>query len=240
MSRTLIIGDVHGCRAELEDLLGKVGFGASDRLFFVGDLVARGPDSEGVVALARKLGAKLVRGNHEDKLLQWRATRKAGLVAEPLNDVHRRVVREMKRELWEYLSLAPLWLDLLEHDVRLVHAGVAPGVPIEFQARKTLLTVRSLGAEGEPLERPGMTLWASSYTGSPHIVFGHNARGEPQIHPWATGIDTGCVYGGALTAVVLNAGERMPPAEERRSVLVSVTARRRYFRGSRRSLHERR
>jgi len=49
--RTVIVGDVHGCRRELEWLLELVRFGTGDRLVFVGDLVARGPDSLGVLAL---------------------------------------------------------------------------------------------------------------------------------------------------------------------------------------------
>ena len=72
MGRTIVVGDVHGCSAELEDLLERIGFSSADRLVFVGDLVARGPDSRGVLALMRQLDATSVRGNHEGKLLAWR------------------------------------------------------------------------------------------------------------------------------------------------------------------------
>ena len=71
-------------------------------------------------------------------------------------------------------------------------------------------------------------LWGERYTGPPHVVFGHNALPAPQIHRWATGLDTGAVYGGRLTAMVLLPREKPPPAGERASVLVSVPARRAY------------
>jgi hypothetical protein len=59
-------------------------------------------------------------------------------------------------------------------------------------------------------------------------VFGHNARKNPQIHPDATGIDTACVYGEHLTALVLPAGSEVPPPKDRPDALVAVRARRAY------------
>lgn len=69
--RLVIVGDVHGQKKALEDLLAKVGFDndGGDHLVLVGDLVNKGPDSAGVVALAMELGAHAVRGNHEDRVL---------------------------------------------------------------------------------------------------------------------------------------------------------------------------
>ena len=63
MGRTIIVGDVHGCRDELERLLNHVGFGRRRRLIIVGDLVVRGPDPAGS-SISRSSGAKSVRGNH--------------------------------------------------------------------------------------------------------------------------------------------------------------------------------
>lgn len=238
MGRTLIIGDVHGCRAELDDLLEKTGFTSGDRLVFVGDLVARGPDSLGVLDVVRRTGALLVRGNHEDKILEWRRERRAhargGPEAKPLGRLHAGVATALRPVDWSLLSTAPLWLDLPEHAVRVVHAGVLPGVPIEEQRKKTLLHVRTLGTNGEPREdKIGAALWGRKYEGPPHIVFGHNAAPNPQLQPCATGLDTGCVYGGRLTALVLREGQKVPKdLRARRRYLVSVPARRAYFTGA--------
>ena len=87
--------------------------------------------------------------------------------------------------------------------------------------------VRSLDAKGEPSEKWGMP-WGQVYAGPEHIVFGHNARKLPQLHPFATGLDTGCVYGGRLTGMLLPAGVAPPSPADRGDCLISVPARAAY------------
>jgi hypothetical protein len=232
--RTILVGDVHGCAAELDALLDTVAFATGDRLVFVGDLVARGPDSLGVLDVARRTGALVVRGNHEQRLLDWKDARERALRGElvdepPIGKMHRDVAHALRPVDWSLLMSSPLWVDLSDHELRVVHAGIDPALPFERQGPDTLLRVRTVaargGARGERQE-----LWGMHYTGPPHIVFGHNAAPGLQLHPWATGLDTGCVYGGRLTAMVLGAGERVPVSvEERRRMLVSQPARRVWF-----------
>lgn len=227
MGRTLIVGDVHGCTGELEALLEHVGFdGGGDHLVLVGDLVVRGPDSVGTLALARRLGARVARGNHENKLLAWRSEGKR------LGDEHARVAESLGEEDWAQLEAMPLWLDLPEHGLRVVHAGVLPEVEPENTPPEALLKMRTLDARGRWSDEPDAgPLWGKHYAGPPHVVFGHNARPEPQVHPWATGIDTGCVYGGRLTGVWLEAAQPMPRGDQVRALLRSVPAMRRYYGG---------
>jgi hypothetical protein len=223
MGRTVIVGDLHACRAELEALLSRVAFGAGDRLVMVGDLVVRGPDPRGALDLLAQLGARAVRGNHDDRLLRHRA--------DPRKHTHgvtRETAAQLEPRHWAQLAALPLWLDLPEHGVRVVHAGVLPGVPIELQEPRTLMYVRSLGPAGEPSEKRGEPLWGARYQGPPHLVFGHNAMEDVQLHEGATGLDTGAVYGNRLTAMVLPDGAAPPPLADRRAVLVSVPSRRRY------------
>jgi len=235
MGRTLVVGDVHGCKTELEALLDETRFSTGDQLVFVGDLVARGPNSLGVLDVARRTGALIVRGNHEEKILGWwrdkEMEERGGPPARPLGRLHAEVAESLRPVDWSLLSNAPLWLDLPEHRVRVVHAGVLPGIPIEDQKKKTLLRVRSLGRDGEAKATRGAgTPWGELYKGPPHVIFGHNASVRPQLHRWATGLDTGCVYGGRLTALVLSEGEPVPlDIRSRRRRLVSVLARRTYF-----------
>jgi hypothetical protein len=224
--RTIIVGDLHACHDELAELLEWIGFVKADQLICVGDVVVRGPYPRATIDLLRRVDARSVRGNHEDKLLRHHDDPRT-----PIGNDHQRAAARLKKRHWAYLRAMPLWIDLPEHGIRVVHAGVVPGVPIERQLPKTLLYVRSLGPGDEPLDRRDRVLWGERYAGPPHIVFGHNAMPTPQLHPWATGIDTGCVYGGRLTAMVLRAGEAPPPLADRRDALVSVSARKRYSSG---------
>jgi Calcineurin-like phosphoesterase len=230
MARTVLIGDVHGCTGELEDLLERVRFvEGSDRLVLVGDLLVRGPDVHGTLALIRRLGGRAARGNHEEKLLGWRLRKKT------LGPDHERVARALSRDEWTFLQELPLWIDLPDHGLRVVHAGVVPGVPIARVPAEALTKMRTLDARGRWSDDADRgALWGSLYTGPPHVVFGHYARAEPQLHPWATGLDTGCVYGGKLTALVLAQGQPVPRGEAVRSLLKSVPALRKYYdKGSR-------
>jgi hypothetical protein len=224
MARGIFVGDVHGCSEELAELFETVGLTSDDRVYFVGDVVARGPDSHGALALLQRVNGRSVRGNHEQRLLDARTDAGASL-----GENHRRLFDELEDDDWALLESFPLWLDIEEHDVRVVHGGVVPGIPVEAQDPKLLLTLRSLEPDGTPTSAWTNTPWGAKYTGGPHVVFGHNARQSVQIHPWATGLDTGCVYGGELTALVLPAGDPPPPADERRQALVSVPAQRRYY-----------
>jgi hypothetical protein len=224
MSRTVIVGDLHGCAGELERLLELVGFEArSDRLVLVGDLVVRGPDPHGSLALVKRLGGRAVRGNHEDRLLSWRHRR------EPLGPDHTRVASTLSEDEWTAIEALPLWLDLPEHGVRIVHAGVVPGQEVAETDPQALLKMRTLDGRGRwSSDADAGDLWGTRYEGPPHVIFGHNARAEPQLHAWATGLDTGCVYGGRLTALVLGQDEPIPRGDKVQGLLRSVSAARRY------------
>ena len=220
-----------------------------DRLFFVGDLVARGPDSLGVLALVERLGGCAVRGNHEDKLLRARNGTAPGLgfgapapnrrgrgLASPSGreGEHARLASLLSPDDWHFLEQMPLWVDLSEHGLRVVHAGVVPGQPIEETPHAALLTVRAIDPSGHwSDDKERRPLWGEQYVGPPHVVFGHNALGQAQLHPWATGIDTGCVYGGRLTGLVLDEHQPMARGMDAAVQLTSVPARRCYYGGGR-------
>ena len=138
--------------------------------------------------------------------------------------------RSLRRIDWTLLETSLVSLDLPEHGVRVVHAGVLPGLPFELQKASTLMSIRTVRKSGRASDKGGSILWGARYSGPPHVVFGHNAAPGLQVHAWATGLDTGCVYGGRLTALVLGEGEKVPRGHERRrACLVSQPAARVYF-----------
>ena len=203
-ARTLIVGDVHGCREELEDLLEQSGWEEDDQLVSVGDLVAKGPDSLGVVRLLRKLGARAVRGNHDQHCLKWWDARLAGDEPPKLKPAHQEVADALEEEDWRWLAGLPLWIELEEHDALVVHAGLLPDLPLEDQDPYDLMNMRSILDDGAASRSyTEGTPWAERWPGPRLVVFGHDAVRGLQTRPHAIGLDTGCVYGGWLTGVWL-------------------------------------
>jgi bis(5'-nucleosyl)-tetraphosphatase (symmetrical) len=179
--RLFIVGDVQGCADELEDLLRQARLDDGRRLAFAGDLINRGPRSKAALERAVAEDALVVVGNHEDGLLQ-------GKGGETLD----RVRAELGDELPRWLA----WLGTLPTFVRrpgliLVHAGIAPGKTPETCTRAELTRIREV--DGRP--------WFDAWRGPEVVVFGHWAtRGKVDL-PLCKGLDTGCVYGGALTGL---------------------------------------
>ena len=234
VGRTVFIGDVHGCAAELEQLLEHIQFSESDRLIFVGDLIARGPDSRGVLKIFRKTRATGVLGNHEERLLAVRRARVQGRRGPRLGPAHYRLSHQLEDAEWDLLAALPRHLDVREHGVRVVHAGVHPRLPFEEQDPWTLTHIRTLSDTGMASDRAMGQPWAAQYESGPHIVFGHNSRLSLQMERWATGLDTACVYGGRLSCLVLESGQPVPTdPNERRHHIQSVRARHRYYAGLR-------
>ena len=203
-SRTLIVGDIHGCREELEDLLEESGWESDDRLVSVGDLVAKGPDSLGVLRLFENLGGLAVRGNHDQHCLRWWDAKLAGEPVPALRPTHQEVADALEERDWKWLADLPLWLELEEHDALVVHAGLLPDLPLEEQDPYDLMNMRSILDDGTGSRSyDDGTPWAQCWPGPRLVVFGHDAVRGLQVHPHAVGLDTGCVYGGWLTGVWL-------------------------------------
>ncbi|MFI5347390.1 MAG: metallophosphoesterase [Elusimicrobiota bacterium] len=207
VGRTIVIGDVHGCLDELKDLLRAVAVKPEDRLISVGDLICKGPDSLGVVDWAMKTpNVECVLGNHELRFLNcWR--RAVVPNVKPYDRETHEQFGARYEECMRYISRWPLTAS--GPGFLVVHAGFDPREGLEWQSNVSLTTMRKL----KDTDRP----WYESYKDSTTVVFGHWAKPEPIVRRNAIGLDTGCVYGGALTALIL---------PERR--LVSVPARRVY------------
>ncbi|MDQ4086429.1 MAG: polynucleotide kinase-phosphatase [Pseudomonadota bacterium] len=233
-----IIGDVHGCADELERLLEELGYSVSwdgksvsvtppagRKAIFVGDLVDRGPRSPDSLRIAKHMvergTALAVVGNHDDKL-------KRHLSGKNVKVTHglAETIEQLAGEPPEFAREMRDWLDgLISHYVldegRLVvaHAGLKE----EMQGRASG-AVRSFAMYGETsgeIDEFGLPVrynWAADYKGRARVVYGHTPVLEAQ---WVNGticIDTGCCFGGKLTAL------RYPEME-----LVSVPAARTYY-----------
>lgn len=234
--RHIIIGDVHGMANELAALIDLVNPGPRDQIVFVGDLVDKGPDSADVVKFVRSVAQRhdvvLVEGNHEDKHRRFRRNVEvrpevaAGMVERQpeLADI----TDALEADDVAFMDAAVPFHRIHEHGVLVVHGGI-PGDMVDFPAtveeaqtlggkRKkkfaNILRTRYVGVHsGKMLQLgangPDDPFWADVYDGRfGHVVFGHEPmKGDvPGEFAHATGIDTGAVFGGTLTAMVIDAG----------------------------------
>jgi bis(5'-nucleosyl)-tetraphosphatase (symmetrical) len=234
----VFVGDVQGCDDELGDLLDALRYDpTAHELWFVGDLVNRGPHSVRVLRRARALGADSVLGNHELNLLRVVAGDRP---LRPRDSLDALLAAPDRDELLAWVRQRPLvktWDDLV-----VVHAGLPPRLasqlrkrvaPLEAELRegtvpwddtllRQLVTLRFCDAKGnqpDDDEEPGegYAPWFHFYRGERRVVFGHWSRRGLVVDKQLRGLDTGCVWGGKLTAWI---------AEEDR--FVSVPARRAY------------
>ena len=198
MEPTLIVGDVHGCAAEFAALLKAAAFGHGMRLISVGDLINKGPDSLGALELARRNGARVVLGNHERGFLKY--LDRGGTDHADFEAVRAQLGSDLD-EWVAWMRALPLYLE--EEDLMVVHAGLAPGRHPAETHPKILTTIRTWDSEGTILEREGDPPWFDLYHDEKLVVFGHWARLGVMVRPNAICLDSGCVYGGALTGLLL-------------------------------------
>lgn len=199
--KRLIIGDIHGCFAELQDLLGKAGIAAGDEIIAIGDIVDRGPDTPRVLEFFRATrDARSIMGNHERKhvrsfrgeippaLSQTIARQQIGEAAYP--------------DACAFMDGFPRFLEM--PDALLVHGFFEPGKPVASQ--KETVIVGTLSGQFE-VERVCSGPWYEAYDGAKPLIVGHHdylRTGQPLVHKDRVfAIDTGCCTGGTLTGLVL-------------------------------------
>ena len=187
-----VVGDVHGCLAELRRLWDRLAPRREDLVVFVGDLVRKGPASDEVVDFVRtRDNATSVRGNNEEMVLRGDAD--AGL-------------SPASRGAIESFPLVVSW-----DGAMVVHGGVNPDRPFAANGPGDLLESRAIPPE-RGYDGP---FWFESYEGPPRVFFGHTVLAEPLLDEWAVGLDTGCVHGGRLTAYDCTGGEVVGVPAER-------------------------
>ncbi|HEX2327866.1 MAG TPA: polynucleotide kinase-phosphatase [Candidatus Angelobacter sp.] len=233
-----IVGDVHGCYDELAQLLGKLGYAqdenrmfippAGRKLVFVGDLVDRGPKIPEVVNLARQMveagHAFCVPGNHDIKLVRALSGKNVQITHGLGNSLEQLKTYEQSHS--GFSQQTKEFLDgLVSHyvfdggNLVVAHAGMKE----EMQGRGSG-KVREFALFGETTgetDEFGLPIrynWAADYRGRAMVVYGHTPVAEPEWLNRTINIDTGCVFGGKLTAL------RYPERE-----LVSVPSLRTYY-----------
>ncbi len=194
------IGDIHGCLFALEALLEKLPLKwGEDYLVFLGDYIDRGPDPRKVLEVVMELKESYpekvipLLGNHEWMFLNYLAGREKEIYL--LNGGEVTLLQFMEggrlcipEAVISFLKGLPFFWETERYIF--VHAGLRPGKPLAEQDPQDLLFIR-----GEFIY--------SDYDWGKRVIFAHTPFARPFLAPNKIGIDTGCVYGGELTAVVL-------------------------------------
>ena len=215
-----IIGDVHGCEAELRELLAKLGYEHQARqwrhpqqrqIVFVGDLVDRGPQSIATVRLVMELAeqgiAQAVEGNHEVKVVKHLRGGKVKLT-HGLEATAREIEKldeEERKRIGDFLATLPSHLVLDGGALVVAHAGLAEEMHLGTGSKvRAFANYGQTSGETDEFGLPVRYQWANDYRGRAIVVYGHTpvpeARWEGERQRVIC-IDTGCCFGGKLTAL---------------------------------------
>jgi bis(5'-nucleosyl)-tetraphosphatase (symmetrical) len=250
------VGDVHGCIEELDELLKTIQYNPSQmRLVFLGDLVDRGPDSVACVRRVRELGAECIMGNHEEKQIRWYKHEMNRLMTgkanpmKPLAPADAAANAALSDDDWTWLTALPVKLHIGDNWWA-VHAGCEPKFTLERQNKSQIMRVRYVDergtgkALGPNLSQPeGTQYWDQLWKGPESIIYGHCVHDlkypritNVSLDVSCVGIDTGCVFGGHLTAALFQRefpqeGGGVAKYDRFRIQYVQVPAKQKYFAG---------
>lgn len=222
---TVFIGDIHGCLEELDELLKTLSYNKDNmRLVLVGDLIDRGPDSVGVVRRAREIELESIMGNHEYKFLRWFKGNKHLDCPEYYS--------KFSDEDITYINNMPYYLKF-DENLCVVHAGIKPFIPIDKQRKDDLLYLRFTDKDRKFIslkkiakgESEGAMFWTEFGPFDSNVIYGHHVHSMESIRidkfsdeTACYGIDTGCCFGGALSAFIWETKE-----------VIQVKAKREYY-----------
>ena len=203
MKKIFAIGDIHGCFDRLKKLMGKIPIDFSrDTLVFIGDYIDRGPHSVEVVDYLIQLQNRIpevvfLKGNHEDMLDKFinGADRFTYLLNGGQKTLDSYLMKPVQSEFFpippdhmEFFKSLRLFYET--KDFIFVDAGLRPRVPLETQKTEDLLWIRD-------------KFISTKYDFGKRVIFGHTPLKKPLVETNKIGIDTGAVYGNALTCVEL-------------------------------------
>ena len=212
--RTIIYGDIHGCLEEFKTLRSELKPTDKDREISVGDLLDRGEYSNATLTYARENKIELVLGNHEYKYLRYSKHKKNSKTTgkkNPMafNNEKLDIYNMLSKEDIKYIQDAPFFIKI--DNLTILHAGITNDIDLLNTNKKeleSLTRIRELDENQKTLalgqSSYNSRYWSEFYNGGEGIVvYGHQAFNKVKIDKYSFGIDTGCVYGNKLTALII-------------------------------------
>lgn len=235
----VVIGDIHGCYDEFKEVLNKVHAETPSKKaekclkIIVGDLVNKGPKSEKVLKACRDIypdSILSVRGNHDDIVLEH-----CRLYKEDKKSLSQKMkwIETLPQRYIDYLSRLPYSIRIPSLKSIIVHGGINPSLqdPAVSTPTNIMTTMRNIVVNKNPKTNETSyectksandgACWALFWPGPEHVYFGHDARRRLQTdHEFATGLDSGCVYGDSLSYIYIKG--------PRKGEIVSIKAKKVY------------
>jgi len=212
--KTIIYGDLHGCLEEFKELRVKVNPSKTEREIVIGDILDKGSHSNELLKYIREHSIESILGNHEYKYLRYKKHHDHYLKTSKkppmtFNDEQLQIFNNLTSEDFEFLEALPFFKKI--DNLTLIHAGLTNKIELDSAKKKELqkiLWIRTLDDNQKTLSLSDDTVnakyWSEYYDGNQGIVvYGHEAFQEVKIDEFSFGIDTGCVYGNKLTALII-------------------------------------
>lgn len=209
MKRLIIYGDIHGCLDEFSELRKMLEISKEDEEVCVGDVISKGYNSLGVLDFLMQYDIKSVLGNHEDKFIRYFEHEKN----EKTNPVkltkdEKSILENLEDRHIKYLQKMPLFLRY--GNITIIHGGIKNDTDlndISKRLKQQIIRLRYLDSEGNFVSigknDESSIFWSDAYDGHEgFVIFGHQHFWNIKQSKYAVGIDTGCVYGNKLSAVI--------------------------------------
>lgn len=216
MSRLIVYGDIHGCLDELITLRTKIAIQKEDIEVCTGDVITKGANSISILKYLRKNGIQSVLGNHEEIILRYIKHTLSKDTQNPmkLDRDQKNILKNLSYKDIAFLASFPYFIQVDNYII--VHGGLENSMDLANLTKRDkekMIRLRYLDTNENFIpygnENEESVFWSDIYDGcNGFVLFGHNKFKEPKISEHAIGLDTGCVYGNRLTAIVIENNEK--------------------------------
>ncbi len=237
MQTIIVYGDIHGCLDELKELRKKLNPKPNDIEVSVGDIINKGPYSIETIHYVLDKQIHCVIGNNEAKIIKLynRYTKEGEKYLETIKPHEKETILKITKKEINYLESLPFYLKF--SNLTILHGGITKDIILDDSLsnknKKQVINLRYLDRKLQPIPWNDFDgrykFWSELYEGNEgFILFGHHPFDNPKIDEFSIGLDTGCVYGGKLSAAKFNMLDN-GKLDTKNYQIISVNAKKNYW-----------